>query len=121
MHSTRSASRARSASPRLDSRRRKLQRPVANERGCCPDLLEHRRDVDSFVPRRIGGQAPRRLLELSLAPDAVAATGLVPGDGDVDEPLVEVPLRGRSGPPRRLELLVRGEELAAADELETRL
>ena len=42
-------------------------------------------------------------------------------DGDVHEALVEVPLRCGSGAPRELELLVRGEELAAANQLETML
>jgi hypothetical protein len=66
-------------------------------------------------------QATRRLLELALAPDAVPAPGLVPGDGDVHEPLEEILLAGRALPPRVLELLVRGEELAASDQLEAAL
>jgi hypothetical protein len=81
-------------------------------------LLEHRCDVDAFVLRRVGSEPPLRLLELPLAPDPVATPRLVPGDGDVDEPLVEVPLRRRRGAPGRLELLVRGEELAAPNQLE---
>jgi len=55
---------------------------------------------------------------LPLAADAVAAAGLVPRDGDVDEPLEEVPLLRRGGAPRQLQLLVRGEELAAADQFQ---
>jgi hypothetical protein len=35
----------------------------------------------------------------------------------MDEPLVEVALLQRCRPPRQLELLVRGEELAAPDQL----
>ena len=51
--------------------------------------------------RRVG------LLELTLAPDPVAAAGLVPGDDDVDEPLEEVALIGLGGAPGELQLLVR--------------
>jgi len=54
---------------------------------------------------------------LPLAADAVAAAGLVPRDGDVDEALEEVALL-RPGSPGVLELLVRGEELAAADQFQ---
>ena len=61
------------------------------------------------------GQAPGRLLELPFAADAVAAAGLIPGDGHVDEPLVEVALLLLGRPPRVLELLVGREELAAAN------
>ena len=71
--------------------------------------------------RRVGGQAPDRLRKLALGADLPAATCLVPRDGDVDEALVEVPLIGRRRAPRQLELLVRGEELAAPDELYTLL
>jgi hypothetical protein len=70
------------------------------------------------VLRRIRPEAPRRLLELPLAADAVATAGLVPGDGDVDEPLEEVALLVLGGPPGVLELLVGREELAPADQIE---
>jgi hypothetical protein len=69
------------------------------------------------VPRRIRAEPPRRLLELALAADPVPAPGLVPRDGDVDEPLVEVALLRRRSAPRQLQLLVRGEELAAANQI----
>jgi hypothetical protein len=68
--------------------------------------------------RRIRREPPSRLLELACAADTVAAVGLVPGDGHVDEALEEVTLPGLGGPPRRLELLVRREVLAAADQLD---
>ena len=71
--------------------------------------------------RRVRGEPARGLLELALAADAIAAPGLVPGDGDVDEPLVEVPLLRRRRAPRKLELLVRGKELAAANQLQATL
>jgi hypothetical protein len=67
------------------------------------------------VLRCVRAEAPRRLLELALAADPVPAAGLVPRDRDVDEPLVEVALLRRRRAPRQLELLVRGEELAAAN------
>src|SRR2546430_15824591 len=63
-------------------------------------------------------QAPHRFRELSLGADAPAAPGLVPGDRDVHEPLEEVTFLCWRGAPRELELLVRGEVLAATDELE---
>ena len=68
--------------------------------------------------RRVGPEPPRRLLELPLAADAVPTPGLVPGNSDVDEPLEEVALLGRRRAPGVLERLVRGEELAAANQLE---
>src|SRR2546429_1612611 len=63
-------------------------------------------------------QAPHRFRELSLGADAPAAPGLVPGDRDVHEPLEEVTFLCWRGAPRELELLVRGEVLAATDELD---
>ena len=66
----------------------------------------------------VGAQPPCGLLELALAADQVPATRLVPGDGNVDEPLVEVPLVRLGGAPDVLEHLVRGEVLARADQLE---
>jgi hypothetical protein len=70
------------------------------------------------VARREQGEAPRRLLELPLAARPVAAAGLVPGDDDVDEALVEVLLGRVGGPPRVLERFVRLEILAGAGEIE---
>jgi hypothetical protein len=55
---------------------------------------------------------------LPLAAVAVAAPGLVPRDGDVYEALEEVALRLRRRPPRELELFVRLEELAGANEVD---
>ena len=66
---------------------------------------------------RVGRQAADRLLELALGADLPAAAGLIPRDGDVDEPLEEVALGRRRGAPGELELLVRGEVLAGTDEL----
>jgi hypothetical protein len=67
------------------------------------------------VLRGVRPEPPCRLLELALAADPVPAAGLVPRDGDVDEPLVEVALSRLRRAPRQLELLVRREELAAPD------
>jgi hypothetical protein len=68
--------------------------------------------------RRVRPEPPRGFLELPLAPDTVPARGLVPGDRDVDETLVEVPLGRFCRPPNVLELLVRGEVLTATDQVE---
>jgi hypothetical protein len=70
---------------------------------------------------REGSEATRCLLELPLAPDAVPAPGLVPGDRDVHEPLEEILLLGGACPPGVLELLVCGEELAVPNQLEAAL
>ena len=59
--------------------------------------------------------------ELTFAADAVAAPGLVPGNGDVNEPLEEVAFVCRRRPPRVLERLVRGEEFPAADQVDAAL
>ncbi|MGB2953258.1 MAG: hypothetical protein WBB74_07675 [Gaiellaceae bacterium] len=80
-------------------------------------LAEDRCDVEVAMLRRVRAESPSRLLELALATDPVAAPSLVPGDGDVDEPLEEVALGGLRCAPDVLELLVRGEELAAPDQL----
>jgi hypothetical protein len=69
------------------------------------------------VPGRVRPEPPLRLLELALAADAIPAPGLVPRHGDVDEALVEVALGLLRRSPGGLELLVGGEELAAADQL----
>jgi hypothetical protein len=66
-------------------------------------------------------EPPGCLLELPLAADTVPAAGLIPGDRDVHEALEEVLLRGIGCTPGQLELLVRGEELAAPDQLEAGL
>ena len=70
---------------------------------------------------RVSPEPAGGLLQLPLAADAVAAAGLVPGDGHVDEALEEVALLVGSRAPGVLELLVGGEELAAADQVETAL
>ena len=71
--------------------------------------------------RRVRPESAGGFLELSLAADAVGPAGLVPGDGDVDEPLEEVALLGRRRAPRVLQLLVGGEELTAPDQVEPAL
>jgi hypothetical protein len=68
--------------------------------------------------RRIRRESATCLLELALAPDLVPPGRLVPGHGDVHQPLEEVALFRLGGTPRVLELFVRGEELATADQLE---
>jgi hypothetical protein len=68
----------------------------------------------------VGREPSDRLHELPLGADLASAPCLVPRDGDVDEALEEVPLVRRRGAPGELELLVRGEVLAAADQLNSR-
>jgi hypothetical protein len=106
---------------RLDARRRELKRTAFHHGGRSFELVQDRGDVDAAVFGGVGRESAGRLRELSLAADAVPAPGLVPGDGDVDEALEEVALCGLSGAPNVLELLVRREELAAADQLEPML
>ena len=67
--------------------------------------------------RRIRAESARRLLELALAPRAVLALRVEPGDGHVHETLEEVALLGRGGTPLVLELLVGVEVPALADQL----
>src|SRR5438477_6688112 len=62
-------------------------------------LPSHVRDVDALVPGLVALEPAQRLFELARRSDPVAAPGLVPRDGDVDEALVEVPLRLGSGAP----------------------
>jgi hypothetical protein len=81
-------------------------------------LREDAGDVHVAMLGCEGSKPPRGLLELALAAHAVAAPGLVPGDRDVDEALEEVLLGRLGGPPRELQFLVRGEELACPNQLE---
>ena len=84
-------------------------------------LREQRLKLDAAMPGRVGTEPSPGLRELPLTPDAVPAAGLVPRNGDVHEPLQEVALRRLRRPPGVLERLVRGEVLAAADQLDTAL
>lgn len=68
--------------------------------------------------RFVGAETPRCLLELALAARPVPAAGMQPGDRDVDEPLEEVALGSRGLAPLVLQLLVRLEVVAGADEVE---
>ena len=82
------------------------------------DLSEERVDVDAPVNRAVSVEPPFRLRELPFAAGPVPALGVVPGDRDVDEPLEEVALVPGRRAPLVLELLVRVEVLARADELD---
>jgi hypothetical protein len=62
-------------------------------------------------------QPSDRLFELPLRSDLPTAACLVPRDRNVDEALEEIAFRAGRGAPRELELLVRGEVLAAPDQL----
>jgi hypothetical protein len=105
----------------LDADRLELERAALDGLGSRADLREHELDVDPPVLGHERRQPSGGLRELALAADAVPTPGLVPGDGHVDEALEEVLLRGVGGAPGQLELLVRGEELAVADQLEPAL
>jgi len=72
-------------------------------------------DVDAAVGRLVGLEAAQRLLELPRRAHGPAAPGLVPGDRDVNEALEEVALVVGRGSPRELERLVRLEEAAGAE------
>jgi hypothetical protein len=71
--------------------------------------------------RRVRLEAPYGLLELPLIPRPISAAGVIPGDGHVDEPLEEVALVRLRRAPDVFQHLVRGEVLAAVDELEPAL
>ncbi len=105
----------------MELRRRQLEQAALDEYCRRPHLCEHGNYVHTEVLGRVGRETPLGLHELPLGAHSVAAPGLVPGDRDVDEPLIEVALAGRRRTPCRLELLVRREELAAADQLEPAL
>ena len=71
--------------------------------------------------RSVGPEAAGGLLQLPLTADTVAAPGLVPRDGDVDEPLEEVALLGLRRAPHVFEHLMRGEVLALTNQHEAAL
>src|SRR6266550_3246338 len=68
--------------------------------------------------RRERLEPTQRLGELPLGTDLAPAPGLVPGHRDVHQTLEEVTLLGGRRAPGILELLVRGEVLAGADQLD---
>ena len=84
-------------------------------------LREHSVDVDAAVGRGERREPPRRLLELAPRGDRPPAARLVPGDGDVDEPLEEISLLRSRRAPRLLELLVRLEVATGANLLQSAL
>ena len=71
--------------------------------------------------RGVRRESAGRLLELTLAADPVSAARLVPGNSNVDETLQEVPLWGLRRTPGDLELLVRLEIAATANQFEPAL
>jgi hypothetical protein len=82
------------------------------------NLLQHIADGDAAVLRLVARKSPACLLELARTRHRAAPSSLIPGDGDVDEPLEEVTLLGGGGSPGELERLVRGEEVATPHQLE---
>ena len=104
----------------LDARRRELERAGGDARRRARPASS---TAATSTPRCAGANGPsRRAAFSSCRSQPYGCRGrLVPGDRDVDEPLVEVALLGRRRAPRELELLVRGEELSAPDQLEAAL
>jgi hypothetical protein len=84
-------------------------------------LHEKSGDVDAPMRRGVGREAATRLRELAFATDSPAAPSLVPGDGDVHEPLEEVALDRLGGSPGIFQLLVSGEEFAGPNQLQAAL
>jgi len=108
----------------LDLWLRELERACFDGLGGRLELSQQRSDVDPTVRRGVGRESPTRFLQLPFAADSVAATRLVPGDGDVYETLEEVTLGrlGRLGrAPRVFQLLMSGEELAGSNQLQAAL
>ena len=85
------------------------------------DLCEDTVHVDATMGRRVWPEPARGLLELTLTAGAVAPSGVEPRDGHVNEALQEVALGRRCDSPLVLELLVRLEVRAGADQLEAAL
>jgi hypothetical protein len=85
------------------------------------DLRDQRGDVETTVRGSVRAQAPGGLPELALAAHPVLPSGLVPGDGDVDEALEEVALPGVGRTPGILESLVGREVLGAANQVDAAL
>jgi hypothetical protein len=84
-------------------------------------LRQKNRQVEPAVRRCERCQAADRLCELPLGPDLASTPGLVPRDRNVHEALEEVALLDRGGPPCVLQLLVSGEVLARANQVDARL
>jgi hypothetical protein len=95
-----------------------LERAAADDVPCDVDLGEHAGDVDPPMRWNERREPPFRLVELARGRDRAPATRLIPGDRDMDEPLVEVALGGVRGAPDELELLVGLEVAATPDQIE---
>ena len=85
------------------------------------ELGEQRHEVDATMGGRVGREPANRLRQLALGCDGTASPRLIPRDRDVHEALKEVAFLRRRGAPLVLELLVRGEVLAGADQREPAL
>jgi hypothetical protein len=102
----------------LDLGARKIERAGCDDRSRLFDLRQNLRDVDAEMMGRVAGETMPCLRQLPLTTHGVSPSRLVPRHRDMDEALVEVAFFRLGGPPRRLQLFVRREELAAADQLE---
>lgn len=101
----------------LNAGRIELEHASCDARLRLAELREHRGDVDVAMGGRVRTEPSHRLLQLALAAVPVRTPGLVPGHRDVNQSLEEVALAFLRRPPRELELLVCGEELAATDKV----
>jgi hypothetical protein len=100
---------------------REFQRSRCHEHLGSIDRGEQGGDVEASVRGRVRAESACRLLELALATDLLPATGLIPGNRDVDEALQEISLGRLGSPPGVLELLVRLEVPAFANQLKPAL
>ena len=98
-----------------------MERARGDTLPCSSDLGEQSCDVYLAMLRCVRREPARSLLQLAPCRDRAATSGLVPGDGDVDEPLEEVPLLGQRRAPCCFELLVRFEVASRANLLEPAL
>jgi hypothetical protein len=105
----------------LENRVHELQRACFDGLGGHFELHQERSDFDAPMRRSVRCQSAARFLELALAANSPAASGLVPGDGNVHETLKEVALARLGGSPRIFQLLVSREELAGPNQFQAAL
>ena len=105
----------------LDPHRQQVEEALGDAGRGRLDLTEDARHVDAAMRGGVGTEPPRGLLQLARRTGLVAVRGVVPGDGDVHEPLQEVALRSRRLTPFLFERLVRVEPALGAHQLDSPL